>query len=500
MSKTVIQNRFDGGIAEDLFTNATNECEICTNFDIFTNPHKLLHHRDQISELGSDINSLQITDVGLTTISGTTKLVAFGHNTSSTSLPASYTRDYYDMNGSWNSQQAVGVGGYAYCKGTYIQYGDYSFVLSVSGVGAGATFNLQKYTTAGSLTSVGTFTAPSSSAVPRPYIHPDDKILYMCVGNTIAKYDLATGTFSSSSSILPTGYMATSITHFGGYLQIALVPLLTGDSLMVSWGRDMTLNTLQASVNLGSLYLRAIENLEGSIICVSSTNNSLSHGIDRRVEVKGYYGGDSYKVLKSIGISTLSSLSVVKARKDDKLYFAVNGEATLYCVAKNKTGRWVVTQDRLISPTGGTVSNVYAINFVGDYMYIAYSEGGTYKLSVTDNESSVPYLSTSTYRQSINCGMTEADKHLDKKLEYVEVTLEGISGALSSTLKYVVDGVVGTIQAKSNIANRNFTIKGIAESDGKPFKQGKDIQIQVETTTGTNIKEIRYKYVPVNLI
>ena len=490
MSKQIIQNRFDGGIAEDLRTNATNEHEVCTGFDIFTTPHMLQHHRDQISELGSEIDDLEISDVGLTSISGTKYLVAFGNNTSSTTRPATYTRSYDDFNGYWNQQQAVGVAGYSYCKGTYIQYGGISFVLSVNSTGD--TYNLQKYTGAGALVSVGTFSA-SGPVVPRPYIHPDDKILYMCVGNTIAKYDISTGTFTSHTSILPTGYYATSLTHFGGYLQIGLVPTLGGDSLMVSWGRDTTLNTLQASVNLGSMFLQSIENLEGLVVCVCRTNVDNLNNIQKRLEIKGYYGGDSYKVLKSIPVEDNYNFNIVKAKKDDKLYFAAGNTNAIYCVAKNKVGRWVVTQDRLIS-SGTSVSQILAINFVGDYMYVSFIEGGVYKLTVTDNESTIPSANTATYRQTINCNMAEADRNREKRLIYVEAILEGISIAGSSTLKYLVDGVIGTIETKNNTNSKCISLKGRAETDGRPFKQGREIQIQVETTYGTKIKEIRYFY------
>jgi len=312
--KTVLQTRFDGGIAEDIRTTNTNECEISTGFDLYTNPHKAIHYRDQLAETGS-VNSNQITDVGMTTVVGTSYMVAFGYDTGATTLPASYIRTAYDFNGAWSSQQAVGIASYSYCKGTYIQYLGVSYILSVNST----TYKLQSYTVAGTMTVVGTFTATAGVDVPRPYIHPDDKILYMVVGNTIAKYDGTT--FSSISTILPTGYKATSISHFGGYLAILMAPNLTGETIMYLWGRDTGLNTLQGSVPMGSYIGQSISNIDGYIICISRGDN-LGIFSEKKIEVRTYSGGDNAQIIKQISIpsASTSNYNIVSSKKDNKLY------------------------------------------------------------------------------------------------------------------------------------------------------------------------------------
>ena len=67
MAKIAIISRFDGGIAEDIRTTATNECADSTNFDIFSNPHKLIHLRDMLAEEdGSQtIANTKISEVGI---------------------------------------------------------------------------------------------------------------------------------------------------------------------------------------------------------------------------------------------------------------------------------------------------------------------------------------------------------------------------------------------------------------------------------------------------
>ena len=50
MSKTVLINKFDGGIAEDPRTFATDQCQSSLNFDIFTNPHYLQPYPDTVEE------------------------------------------------------------------------------------------------------------------------------------------------------------------------------------------------------------------------------------------------------------------------------------------------------------------------------------------------------------------------------------------------------------------------------------------------------------------
>lgn len=485
--KQLIQNRFDGGIAEDVRTVTTNECEISVGFDLYSNPHKLIHYKDQLAETGSNINTNQITDVGMTNIVGTDYMVAFGYDTGATTLPASYIRTAYNFNDAWSSQQAVGVASYSYCKGTYVQYQGISYVLTVNGT----TYNLQKSIVAGTMTSVGTFTATAGVDVPKPYIHPDDKILYMVVGNTIAKWDGTT--FTSVSTILPTGYKATSITHSSGYLAISMTPSIVGDSLLYLWGRDTGINTLQGGVNLGSSICQSIENIGGAVICVSKGDN-LGAFQDKNLEFRAYIGGETTTLFKTIAIPTTSTTNynIVKARKDDKLYFAVGGEKAVYMVCKNRSGRYMVTQDRFIS-SGGTVTNVYAINFVGDVMYVAFQEGGTYKLTATDRESAVPITSLASYKTTINPSMPEADREMDKRLVKVQVNYESEYAQGNTILKYTVDGVEGTILSKANTIDSNLKIEETRESTGIPFRSGKDIQFTVESNCA-NIKSIRYIY------
>lgn len=487
--KTISINNFSGGMAEDVRTFATNECEVSTGFDLYSNPNKLIHYRDQLAEAdgAKTIDEVEMTDVGMTTIVGTNYMVAFGYDTASTTLPASYIRTAYDFNGSW-SQQAVGVASYSYCKGTYIQYLGISFVLSVNGT----TYNLQKYTSAGTMTSVGTFTATAGVDVPRPYIHPDDKILYIVVGNTIAKLATDGTTFTSHTTILPTGYKATSVTHFGGYLAIAMTPTLVGDSILYLWGRDTSVNTLQGSVNMGISILQSIENIGGAVICVSRGDNNGAFQ-DKKIEFRAYVGGDVANLFKTITIPSTSTTNynIVKARKDDKLYFAIGGEKAVYMVCKNKSGRYIVTQDRLIS-TGSAVTNVYSISFVGDVMYVSFLEG-TYKLTATDRESAVPITSLSIYKTTINPGMSEGDRELEKKLIKVQVNYESSYAQGNTILKYTVDGTEGTISTKANAISTNQRIEGSAESTGIPFMTGTDFQFTVESNSA-NIKSIRYIY------
>lgn len=489
MSKTVVLNKFDGGIAEDIRTTNTNECEISYGYDLYTNPHKLTHYRDQLAETGSNVDDMEIADVGMTTISGTNYMVAFGYDTSSTTLAAAYTRSAYDFNGAW-TQQAVGVAGYSYCKGTYIQYQGISFVLTVNGT----TYNLQKYTGAGSLVSVGTFTALASVEVPRPYIHPDDKILYMCVGNTIAYYT-GSGSVSSVSTILPVGHKAMSVAHFSGYLAVLTTPLLTGESGIQLWGRDTGLNTLQGYVPVGSYIGQTISNIDGYLLCISRSDN-LGNFSDKKIEVRGYAGGDTASVIKQISIpsTSTSNYNIVSTKKDNKLYFSIGGEKAIYMCCKNKSGRYMVTQDRLTSTgTATTFSNVYGMNFIGDVLYVASLEDGLYKLTASDRESSVPYVNTSSWTSTVNPGMSELDREVDKRLVTVELNFESAYAFGTTVLKYKVDGTTATIATGTNSISTSLMIQNDAESDGTPFKVGKDIQFIVESSC-SNIKSIRYVY------
>lgn len=495
MSKTVIIDTFDGGHAEDLRTHQTNECAQCLNFDIYTNPHKLIPIRDSVSETYTDVagvDTIELSDVGVCTISGTSYPTAVGYESGASVKPAFYTRVSGAMNGDW-SQQAVGAGEFR--KGTMVTYQNLAYTMATDG-------RLQRFDSAGSVTTVGTASGTSSIAWPRPFVHPEDGILYIVWGNVISRWNATTSTFDNTTTILPVGYTATSLTNYGGYLAISMKPTNgAGNSVTYLWGRDITLNTLQGVIDFGEGSLNVIENVGDVLVGLVYPKTQFSSTITNKLDVKVYAGG-SVQTVKSIPL-TDTVYNTLKLKKDDKLYFAIGGTSSaIWCVYRNKKGAWVVTQERFMytgsQSAANLISSVQGLNAIGDYFFIASTiASGTpnFYLRATINQDTK--TATSVYKTTINPSMPIADRYLDKQLDVVQVAYTGKTNG-TITLKYAVDGVsLVTIISAQSATNAEGVIEVTGES-ATAFLTGREVQFQVETTYGVEIKEIRYRYTTLN--
>ncbi len=497
MAKVII-NRFDGGNAEDILTKATNECELSYGFDIFKSKDKLIKLYSQIQET---TNSVPMYDVGLTTIAGTDYLVGVGENTTVSARLAFYTRASTSVNGSFTSQQALSA--YNIAGGTYIEYGGVAYAMTATGA-APTTYRLESFTAAGVTTVVGSFTDTSTYTYhPRPFIHPDDKILYMCIGTTIAKYNLATTTFSSHTGILPTGYKVVSVTNFGGYLAIAMNPLLAGQqSLLLLWGRDTSITTLQASINCGTRAITCIENLNGELVLVFVPENS-SFIVDKYIDIKVYRGGDYLDSIKSILVPSayVTNPTLAKAKYRDRLYFGCGGYPALHSVGKNSTGQYTISTmnmiyDGSIGAVANAISSVSNISFVNDICYIAFrTTGGSFILTASDVTTSIARYNNAVYRTSQNMGMNIADRSDLKVVKSVKVIYKCYNASgNTTTLSYSVDGSTDVVlSVNTNVSGQNI-INVYSDTTGGNIKVGRYFTFQIDAVNNVEIEEIQYEY------
>ena len=502
MAKTATQNRFDGGIAEDIRTTATNQCADSTNFDIFSNPHKLIHLRDMLAEEdGSQtIANTKISEVGQTVISTTQYMVALGENYPTDTKPAFYTRTANDLNGSW-SAQAVGVAGYNVVHGSYIQYNNVSYCLG-SVYSGSYTINLQQYTTAGTLTAIDTvsYTLPSGvislPEIPKPFVHPKDNRMYLGVGNSMSQWN-GSGSFVDYNSLLPSGYAMNGITNFGDDLVIAMSPNVgTGDSLLCIWDRNPAHDTyLSQVINCGQGRIDAVDNLDGNIVVVMSPSNT-NLVVNNTLTIKMWNGGEVQTIPGLTDLTTYSNGKIVKVRKDNKLYFVRYGDIAVYCFGKNKQGRYVITHANLVN-TGSTatsdkVATIYGLSFVGDCLYVGFTaQDNTYRLMATDFDGSIASINPAVYTTTINPSMPSSDRDEMKKLVGVQVLFK--DGGGTCTLEYAVDSTTFVTIDSADMTNLNI-IEASAQNDSSPFKDGREFQFRITTTWGTDIIGIRYKY------
>src|ERR1700741_19589 len=219
MAKVTI-NRFDGGIAEDIRTTAKNQCQTSANFDIHTNPHKLIPYSDPIAETHASgpITDYAITDTAVINIGGTTPTVyGMGRRSAVSTNLAIFKKDSTtDITAQWTAEVANGG---TVSPGTFVNYYDLTATedraYMVNGAAWGVFDPPSTVTTAGSL--VGPYT---TNLYPKPFRHPLDNTLYLGAANKVYKFDAVTYTSATVLHTLGTNFEIQSFTDYGNYLAI----------------------------------------------------------------------------------------------------------------------------------------------------------------------------------------------------------------------------------------------------------------------------------------
>lgn len=485
---TVIQNKFDGGMAEDIRTTETDQCEFSKNFDIFTNPHKLIPYGDSIAETTSTgtMDDFRIADIDVSLVGAGYLLTGVGFESSISSKSNYFQKS--DIISSLIGGLAISANG-AHIQGTLVVYKNKAYNI----VNNSGTIILYRYDSPATVTSIGTFSATGS--IPRPFVHPLDNILYIVCGQTIASYDGTT--FTSVATILPSGFNIPSMTNYGQYLAFLASPTRgTGSASILLWGRDMTLNTLQGNIDLGEGDFKIIENLNENLIVVGTPQNTLNTTISNKILVRGYSGG-SVETLRSITLSgTSQTLGFSKIKNNNKVYFSFNNDDAVYVVGKNKSGTYIITKDRYIFNSATIGSSSAFLSMIGDILWTGFTSiAGAFTLMrskvVAFLGETISYANTSVYRTTINTGMPVEDRYKNKQLNWVRITY---TNGGTAVLKYSVDGSSFTTSITRTGGSGQIVAEEEAESTGAPFLTGREFQFQVESTTNCQIKEIAYNY------
>lgn len=495
MSTTVILNRWDGAQAEDVRTTENNQSEKSQNFDIFSEPYRLNPHSDSIAETSDvDMDYAEISDVGVCAISGTDYIVGVGFESSGSSATTFYTKT--TMTGTFAKQASTSTG--VFVKGSGVTYKKLAYAVEDNTSGS---YKVLRFNGAGSITTVGTISATSGKDA-KCFVHPEDNVLYIVVDNVISTWDGSS--FVTVSSILPANYTTSSITNYGGYLAIVMnAQSGNRNPVCLLWGRDVTLNTLQASLDLGEGYVGVVENLNNNLIFVMSPYRGFSSNNQNKIMVKGYSGGAVDTLVEVNDDSTLSigQVHTYKAVKNNKVYFGFRNSDCVWCFGKNKAGEYKLTQDRYI--TNGTQISTFpatqtlgGISIIGDVMWVGgFSQSGLYTLmrSRTLSTEGLLFTATSKFTTTKNPSMPVGDRYKQKQLEAVQISFTGASTGVT-TLKYSIDGeTFETAIAKTN-ATGELVVEATADVDGAPFKSGREITFQPQCTGGSRIKEVRYRY------
>lgn len=498
MSNLAIQNRFDGGNAEDIRTERTNEVEYCDNFDLFTTPHKATPFVDTKAEtMASGVTTdFALSDVDAITVSGTTSLVALGRTSSVSNTPAFFRKSSAsDITSSWQFY-ASGVNNVV--QGSLVVFRtSASTDLRAYCLGdTGTAHNLQQFDGTSTVTTIGTLTNTNySSVVPRPFIHPEDNVLYFADGNIIGSYNGTT--FTATAYTLPANKVCVGLSNNGTYLVMLCRPKNgIGNSTEYFWGRDVTNNLLSETIDLGASQANIVENLENTLVTISSklVVGQYANVLQNKITAKVYTGG-AMQVVKEITISTSlgTSLNIIKQKVGDKLYFGFSGDTSIYVFGKNKNGEYFLTHNRGL-PSGATTLQNFSI--IGDFFFVAFNTSGqanNFYRTIASSESQT-YSLTSTIRTTKNPNMIVAHRSQLKQLQAVQWMLTCGQSIGTSTLKYSVDGsAFVAIATLTNVAGEQI-LEAANEGTDIPFGDGREFAFQVDCNGNTQPADLRYRY------
>lgn len=499
MKKAII-NQWDGGHAEDPRTTATNQSESSVNFDIFTNPHKLIPYSDPIAETSEGaMTDDSITDVAVLNVSSVATIYGMGRTSSASQDVAIFVKgSTSDITSAWSE---VATNSNDLTPGTLVEYHD-----TLCFMAGGSSFC--------------TFTAPSTIAVisslagpyttnfaPKPFRHPTDDSLYVGVANKVYKYTgvspYATPTLMHT---LATNLELQSFTDWGNYLAIAGNYLTNNKrSAVYLSNRDvLSPNNLPAQVlDWGEGKLAVIENIGGVLVGISYTENVGSYTSQNQYKmfVKVYYGG-TVETVKEILIGTTSDIRIWKSKSGDKLYFGFDADNAMYVLAKNKSGRFAVAKNRYYNPTGSTLAGASGkftgLSLIGDISFTSYGDGTTDGYLARQGTGSA-YTLTSKYTTTINPNMSEADRSLSKKLINIRISYT-VSTANASVAVYLYkDGGSSALAlSKTQTATGEYVTRADSFDSGDAFDSAHEFQFLLQTTGNASIKEFSYTYETIN--
>lgn len=491
--KAVVINRFDGGIAEDVRTTSNGFSEENKNFDIYTKPHSLVPKRDMVAETfsGGTITDYDITDVVPATYSGDTYIFGYGRESAASTKVAFFKKSSTtDITSAWESVVVYSASTNTPIAGTLVNYQGKLHAIT--------TNNLIELTNLTTITSKGNVVGTATSPGVKPFEHPDDKILYFATDNVVGSYDGTT--FDNTVFTLPSTMKITSLTSFGGYLAIAAKPTLgIGRSYVFFWNRDTSITTADGLIDWGDNALEILENIGEVLVGVSTTKAVGAFTNPRTNQDYKYavsvYGGGTVQTIAEFTRSSYYELKPFKAKDTDKLYFGFDTDNVVYAVGKNKNGRWFVSGDSFVTPTGSFPTGALTgLSLVSDTLFTSYTDGG---VSGYLTRTGTTYSNTSVYTTTINPGMDVSDRYALKKLKAIQVAYNVKSSNGTVTVGYYENegATLRNVISENKTASGQYVARDTElQSAGGPFHDAEEYKFRITSTGNVEIKELRYVY------
>ena len=503
-------NDFSLGMTNESREPDTRYAQLLKNFDAHTYKRKLVPFRS--SEDGDDAgNTSKKKNFCVALRTGTThSLYALGVKSGATTAEVLYkdltTGAANDLDDSaWAATGAAAKYQSASGATDFNLFVYYRKVGRIFGAKAGTT--IWVYDPAGSADFLEDGTGNSLSLtytnIAQGLVHSKDDILYVPYDNKIAKND--NGTWTAVALTLPTHLKITSIAEYGNALAIACAPLSgIGESIVYLWNRDETTTVLSQSIPWGEGNLTILEEIEGFLIGVSYIgifNATAATNFEQKAVFKYYAGSKPITFKELVNETTFDNspndIPLAKQKVNNYLYFSMkitlNGviQHGIWKIGRTKSGTFSLVMDRTWNNDVVPVAadEVFSFILVGDYMFIAYSDGGTQDVSKTDDAAT--FTATAVYETII---LDFDDSSITKKLLSVTVMSEALPAAGQIVVKYKKEAETSFTTILTNTTDNSVRKTAInIESSGDQLPTFKELTLRVESTgkaviTGLKIK------------
>jgi len=488
-------NKFDGGMTNDLRSKDLSKSRVLRHFDVFSSGEKMTPYLSMEAD-GSTGDTEKLT---LFLTAGTTQAntIQYGLGVVSASSKAKVFERASAPSGTWSGSTTGESSSGARSEKLFVLYKDGSNNNVIYGARAGT--HIWSYRIDND-TFNDTERAITHTDIAQGLVHSKDDNLYIPYDNKIAKKDA--GTWTNEALTLPLNTIVTSIAEYGNYLAIATKPKYVGGrSTIYLWNRDDSLTTLSEKIDWGTDDLQIIEELGGFLIGISTTA-ATSVVIEPKVSFKVVTGSGTRKLFEINATDTTVQFGRNCQKLNNRIYFMMLVEINnffqmgVWSVAMNESGQFALSLDRLLNngDTTFTASDLpKGFQLLGDFMTVAFDDGGTFVIRVTDAAKTDFSSAFSDYESLILNG---GDSDLTKKLIGATVMFEPLPANGAVTLDFKADEDSSFTTIYSAFTTDNAISHGAIniESSGGALPEYKEIQFRIRSKGKAVITGMKFKY------
>lgn len=530
-------DRFDGGIVNDPHDPRENTARIVSNFDILTFPRKMVPYRQ--SESGdSAASTSRKRNFAVALRTGVTySLYAVGVVSGQVYAEVLY-KNLTTSSSDLSDATWVAPSANASASGTpnfnlWVFYRKVGLIFGARDAASAAPY-------AGShifaFSPTGTAFADTHQAITHTHIgqgvvHSKDDVLYIPYYNNAgaagAKSFIAknnNGVWTNAALTLPDHLIPTSVAEHGNFLAIGCANADgVSNSRIFLWNRDETVTTLSESIDAGSGSLMILEEIDGELIWISQKggtitsfpglpNTTVSHR--DRVYFRRLIGNVGVKIFelhsdRTGGVNT-TSIPLYKQKIDNRLYFQMiiqfNGSVRdgVWSVGRSSPNEaFVLVNESRTNNNTALATGDALVGFikVGDFLFQAYTDAGTYTVSKTIAVTNTSFSANSIYEsKSFDGSIHGFDNTYYKDLVEISVMTEAMVSLGEIILAYQtnVDTDTGSSTWTTIFTNStNNSISHVAnniESSGAALpKNYKEIAFRILATGNAKVTGLMFK-------